>query len=228
MNILVNGSSITRGLESWPYQLQEITGCTLVNLALASSGYDYVFNSTVTEISQRRYDRVIVMWPESGRIDIRVGKPETYKDSSHTSEHQCQRNVKDGMLDEYVQRDWVFSFGPKTPGRSDLRSVDKLLQPFHQAISHPQILESELIKIISLQGILKEQGVPYTFLFWQPFKRFDRFEQYYNMIDWSNIYTDDYLETIVKRLGLVNPNDRHPTQAAHRVFAEQLHTWLDL
>ena len=58
MKILVNGSSISRGPESWPYRLQEATGCDLLNLAQASCGYDYVFETTVTELAQESYDLV--------------------------------------------------------------------------------------------------------------------------------------------------------------------------
>lgn len=228
MNILVNGSSISRGPEAWPYRLQELTGCNIVNLALSGSGWTYVFESTVTELSHRKYDQVLIMWPESGRIDLRVKDPSKFKDSINTSAHQVKQNSWPGKIvgpiddQDCVQQDWIFSYGTRTEGRPLEGSVDRLLEPIYRATDHALILESELIQLIGLQGILKSQKIPYMFMFWQPFKRFDRFNHYYNMIDWNNVYTDDYLQSIVRRHKMEDPNDLHPKEAAHRIFAEQI------
>lgn len=234
MNILVNGSSISRGPEAWPYRLQELTGCDIVNLAVAGSGYTYVFETTVTEISLRKYDRVLVMWPESGRVDLRVKDINNFKDSTLTSAHQVTLNTWPGKIigqiddQDCVQKDWIFGRSRTVTGQLESSSVGRLLEPIYRATEHAHILEAELIKIIALQGILKEQNLPYTFMFWQPFKRFDRFNHYYNMIDWNNVYTEDCLHSIVMRNNWRDSKDPHPIQAAHQIFAEQLQARLNL
>lgn len=234
MNILVNGSSISRGPEAWPYRFQELTGCSIVNLAVAGSGYTYVFETTVTEISQRKYDHVLVMWPESGRIDLRVKDVTRFKDSTLTSAHQVTLNTWPGKIDgqindqECVQKEWIFGQSRTVTGQLESSTVGRLLEPIYRETDHAHILESELIKIIALQAILKEQNIPYTFMFWQPVKRFDRFKHYYDMIDWNNFYIEDCLHSIVMRNNWSSPNDLHPIQAAHQIFAEQLQTRLNL
>ena len=68
-NLLVNGCSFSRGPNSWPYFLSNVN---LVNLAQAGAGNTYIHETTIAELSQRKYDLVIVMWTGIPRIDFKV------------------------------------------------------------------------------------------------------------------------------------------------------------
>lgn len=234
MNILVNGSSISRGPGSWPYHLQQDTNCDLVNLAVAGAGYTYIHETTVTALAERRYDLALIMWPESGRLDFRVDYIDRFDDSKNTSKYQSSVNTWPEKIklneqlgyddQELVQKNWIFSLG-HLQGQQD--NVAHLFKSCHAFIKHEQILERELVQLISLQGVLKAQGTPYLFMFWQPFKRFDRFEKYYAMIDWSMVYTQDYLEDITKRNNWFSEDGVHPSSSAHQRFAELIVERLD-
>lgn len=222
-NVLVNGASITRGPNRWPCYFQTATNCNLINLALSGCGHTYIHDNTVTELAQRSYDLVLVMWPESGRIDMRVGDVDQFDSLRHTSLFESMQNdwpekiVEPVNDQDYVQKDWIFSAGYLQHHQD---AIAQVFEPIHKLTTHAQILESELIKIISLQAILKQQGTPYLFMFWQPFKRFERFNHYYNMIDWTNVYTDNYLESIAKQNNWIGEDSIHPSDEAHKVFAD--------
>jgi hypothetical protein len=234
MKILVNGSSISRGPGSWPYHLQKHLNCNLTNLALAGAGHTYIHETTVTELATRKYDLVLIMWPESGRIDFRVDDIEKFADSKNTSFFQSSVNIwpekfeldaEQGYNDQYyVQKNWIFSLG-YLQGQQD--SVATIFKPCHQITRHEQIVERELIQIISLQSLLKSINQPYLFMHWQPIKRFERFEKYYSMLDWNLIYTDTCLEDIAKNNNWWDDDGNHPNASAHQVFSELIATKLN-
>ena len=231
MDILVNGSSMSRGAGSWPYYLQEKLGNNLVNLALGRSGNTYIHDSTIAELSQRSYDMVLIMWATEGRIDLRVADPTQFVDSDGTSAYQTSMNdwpdkqvfpIND---QDYIQKDWIFSFNRSKNWKTD--SVEKLFQPIHSLVKHEQYMESDLIKMISLQGVLKSLNIPYKFMFWWDFKRLPRFDQYYKMLDWSNIYTDISLEKIGKENNWYHEDGIHFNNQANELYAQHLANYLN-
>ena len=76
--ILVNGCSFSRGENSWPYQLQDLMNFDLVNLAQAACGNTYILESTISELSHRHYDFIIIMWSGVDRVDQRVDDIELF------------------------------------------------------------------------------------------------------------------------------------------------------
>ena len=230
MDILVNGSSMSRGAGSWPYYLQESLNCNLVNLALGRSGNTYIHDSTISELSQRKYDMVLIMWATEGRMDLRVGDLSQFANSDGTSLYQTSMNDWPSKTihpindQDYIQKDWIFSFNRSKKIGTD--SVEQLFQPIHSLVKHEQYMESDLIKMISLQGVLKSLNIPYKFMFWWDFKKFSRFDNYYNMLDWSNIYLGTSLETIGKENNCYHADGIHFNEHANELYAKHLAEYL--
>jgi len=226
MNILVNGASISRGPDSWPYFLKELLGCELVNLAMAGCGNTYIHETTISEISQRKYDLVLVMWAECGRMDFRVDDIAKFSDSHHTSIYQSAQNDWPSKIvrpiddQDYVEKNWIFSLGSMR-GHED--SVSEIFRPCHAITGHKEILKSEYIRMISLQSVLKEKKIPYLFMHWRPIKKFSRFEHLYNLLDWNNVYQDDSLEQIAERNNWTLEDGKHPTSDGHKYYANLLY-----
>ena len=220
---------MSRGADSWPYYLQEITKCTLTNLALGLSGNKYIHNSTITELSLRKYDMVLIMWATVGRIDMQVEDITQFADSKSTSVYQSAQNdwptkVIHPINDQdYVQKNWIFSHN-RDFSKED--SVSTLLRPLHTHTKQAQYMyiESDLIKMISLQSVLKSLNTPYLFMFWSDFHEFDRFTHLYNMIDWTNVYTDHTLESIGKKNNWYQKDKIHFNEQANEAYAKLIAT----
>ena len=227
MNVLVNGASVSRGENSWPYFLQQLLGCDLVNLSLAGCGNTYIHETTIQEIAQRHYDLVLIMWAECGRLDFRVDDIKKFSDSKNSSWYQSLQNDWPSKIvlpindQDYVEKNWIFSLGTLQGQRND--SVSKVFLPYHAITGYKQILESELIKMISLQAVLKSQKIPYLFMHWRPIKLFRRFQHLYDLVDWEKVYQDDCLEQIGQRNRWLQQDGVHPNHLAHKHYAELLY-----
>jgi hypothetical protein len=227
MNLLVNGASISRGPDSWPYYLQQMLDCNLVNLALAGCGNTYIHETTVGEIARRKYDLVLIMWAECGRMDFRVDDISKFSDSKNTSQYQSAQNDWPEKIvvpindQDYVEKNWIFSLGYMQGERTD--SVSQVFRPCHGITTHKQILESEYIRMISLQGVLKQQGIPYLFMHWRPIKTLSRFDHLRNLVDWTRVYQDECLETIAHDNSWLASDGVHPNAHAHKYYAELLY-----
>lgn len=117
MKILVNGCSFSRGPISWPYYLQELLNCELVNLAQSGAGNSYIHESTVSELVHREYDLVIIMWSGLSRLDFKVEQVAQFSKTPFTSDYQHRQNDWPGKViipvndQDYVEKDWVFGCG---------------------------------------------------------------------------------------------------------------------
>lgn len=226
MKLLVNGASISRGPDSWPYHLQTLLDCELVNLAQAGCGNTYIHETTVGEIARRHYDLVLIMWAECGRMDFRVDDISKFADSKNTSLYQSQQNdwpskiVEPVNDQDYVEKNWIFSLGAM---RGQYDSVSRVFLPCHAVTGYKQVLESEYIRMISLQSILQAQGIPYLFMHWRPIKTFKRFQHLNALVDWSKVYQDDCLESISKRHEWLAQDGIHPDLRAHHHYAKLLY-----
>ena len=228
MNILVNGSSVSRGNDSWPYYLQEKIGkdCNIVNLAQAGSGNAYIHESTVEEISQRKYDLVLIQWSYANRLDIRVKDITKFQDTTYTSDYQSQQNDWPSKVvwpvndQDYVQKNWIFGCGYiNEPGTESLK---KVLKGYYDVTDVEEHVFSKLIKIISLQNTLKAQNIPYLFVPYRPITQLARFKHLTDMIDESRVFD-------VSLYKLSTDNDKtfdatqHPLPGIQQVYAEQLY-----
>lgn len=227
MNILVNGTSISRGAGSWPYCLQKLIGnAEIVNLAQAGAGNTYIHESTVAEISQRTYDLVLIQWTYVDRVDIRVKDISKFNDTEYTSNFQSQQNdwpdKKIYPVDDqdYVQKDWAFGCGYINQRLDD--SIGRVFKEYYAVTGFNEHMSSSLIKIISLQNTLKALGVPYMFIEYRPMARFDRFQQLYQLIDWDQFSKITPLFESARERNALD-DTLHPFIECHLDYADALY-----
>jgi hypothetical protein len=227
MNILLTGNCNSRGPGSWPYYLKDILDCDLVNLSIAGSSNPYIYEATISELSKRPYDLVLIMWGESTHTSVPVNDISKYADSENTSLHQSNVNdwpekTVDPINDQdRVPKNWIMNAGWRA-GKND--SVAKFFEQYHQAVTYEQMLESDIYRMIGLQGFFKASNQPYLFLYGRPYTKFKRFEHLYNLIDWSQFYQEDTLKEIVSRNNneLRGENNRWPNSVGKKLYAEKL------
>lgn len=228
MNILINGTSITRGKGQWPCFLQEKLdkSHSIINLAQAGAGNTYIHESTVSEISKRPYDLVLIQWAYFDRLDIRVNDIHNFRDTAYTSEFQAKQNDWPGKIiwpvndQDYVEKNWVFGCGYINERKDD--SVGKLFRDYYKHTGHVEFIQASLIKMISLQNTLKVMNIPYLFMRYRPMVRLARFKHLYDMIDWSNFYDGKLIHTIAKEMNAFDFTS-HPFPSAQAAFAGELH-----
>jgi virulence-associated protein VapD len=224
MNILVNGSSFSRGERSWPTLLQQELGCNLVNLSVAGSGNTYIQETTIAELAQRQYNKVIIMWSPFDRIDVKVKDIDTFK-TTYTSKYQVTLNDWPNKVlhpvndQDYVEKDWVFGCGYLNKD-TDPALVD-LFAGYYNHTDRWQQFYSNLIRVISLQGFLKSIDQPYLFTFARQFRQFTRYEHLYSLLDWDNIYETD-LQAIVRENNWFEADGIHPDNRAHEYYVKEI------
>jgi hypothetical protein len=230
MNILVNGTSISRGDKSWPYYLQHLIGsCNIINLAQAGSGNAYIHESTVVEIAQRKYDLVLIQWTYVDRLDVRVKDISKFSDTEYTSKFQSEQNdwpskqIYPTNDQDYVQKDWVFGCGYINERKDD--SIGRLFKEYYNVTSFAEHMNASLIKIISLQNTLAALNIPYLFIEYRPMVQFDRFAHLCELIDWSQFANTPHLFDIAQERGALD-DTLHPSTECHAIFANHLYTEL--
>ena len=226
MNILINGTSISRGKNSWPYFLQSQMDCSLINLAQAGSGNTYIHEATVAELSERPYDLVLIQWTYADRFDFRVKDISKFSDTTYTTNFQCEQNdwpskqIHPVNDQDYVQPDWIFGCGYLNERQDD--SIGQVFKPLYQHVGANEHVFSTLIKIISLQNTLKALGVPYLFMEYRPMTQLSRFDQLYKLIDWNNFYSGKHLFTIAKEHDALD-DTLHPSTECQKLYAVDLY-----
>jgi hypothetical protein len=219
--LLVNGCSFSRGPTAWPYQL---TGVEVVNLACAGSGNTYIYESTISEISKRDYNFVAVMWTGIERIDIKVENIDVFDKSKYTSKYQSTKNDWSGKViypvndQDYVEKDWVFGCGfiNQEPELLNYKLFDK----FYQHSGFNEFAQGLLIKMISLQSVLKQLEIPYLFMYYNDYKsELKKFSNLYDMLDQTNIFNEYNINTITKTNGWFDEDRIHPGVLAHKEWA---------
>lgn len=223
MVVLVNGCSFSRGPGSWPYALQSIYNFELVNLAQAGAGNTYIFESTVSEISLRQYNLVLIMWSGPNRIDYRV---DTKFVTSYTSEYQSKKNDWQEKIiypindQDYVQKDWIFGCGYLNADKE----LKEIFYPYYKNTSYNQMVDSFLIKVIALQDILKQKNIPYVFSFYDNYlneiKEIN--PNLYRLIDWNCCCIETNIDTIMHKNNWFDVDGSHPNQQAHWAWAKEL------
>jgi hypothetical protein len=247
MKILVNGSSISSGFitwkmdpdtqtmtpyqDAWPYHLQKKLNCDMVNLAVAGAGNTYIHETTVSELSQRSYDLVLIKWTDFDRLDLRVNNPVLFSSLRYTSQAQSKKDpnnfLSNVVIDtDFIQQDWIFSGEYRQSKINDPGgNVDTLFGQHN--FSSPMIqLENSLIKIISLQGVLKSLGIPYRFLFYKPLTGQRRFPNLFKLIDWQNVFNDPHLFSLAHDNNWWDHSIQHPTVEAYSAYADLLADYL--
>lgn len=221
MRILVNGSSVSSGNTAWPSVLQTKIECDLINLSLPGAGNNYITDSTIAELSKRKYDLVLIMWADFMRLDIKIQNPDDFSNTQYTSANQSKLTYHaDSQEINYIEKDWVFGVLACGTNAVDAESsVKELFDGYYKFSSHRQHLFSSLIKIISLQNTLKTLNIPYIFMTYHPFVGQHRFPELFKMIDWDQVY-QEHLHNIAVSNNWWNTVTNHPTPSAYSHYAD--------
>jgi hypothetical protein len=222
MRILVNGASISAEKHGWPHQLQKLLNCELTNLSVASCGYDYVHDSTVAELSQRSYDLVLVMWPAIAvRTDWKVDDVTQFGSDAWTSAYHAAGN-------DLIESDWIFGGSHIVDESQDIpveqRSrLSRMFADYYSVVKPPQLIRQSLLRIITLQSVLKSMNIPYVFMNALPTKALPRFSHLYKMIDHDSFFNQDHIMPYCSRHNLLEVGDAtHPSEAGHLAYAKLL------
>jgi hypothetical protein len=229
--VLVNGCSFSRGPNSWPYFLQKQIGFDLVNLAQAGAGNTYIHHSTVSELSLRKYDLVLIMWSGLNRIDVQVEDIELFDQTTYTSKYQSSRNdwaekicvpVND---QDYVEKNWVF--GPRGINSDPVLKKTGLFDGLYRYCGPRQWLSTSLIHMISLQSFLKQQNIPYVFMFYNDYVDLLKTDSKYTLLDQTNLFINDNLNSLARSINSYDIDNVHPGSLAHENWANKLQIFLD-
>ena len=223
MNILINGASNNVGSYAWPYQLQKLLNCELTNLSIPGCGNDYVHDTTINKLGEKKYDLVIIMWPSIPlRTDWKVDVIQQFGPDPWTSAYHIDESPD-------AESDWILgashivdeSMGTPTEYRSFL---SKKFADYYSVVKPPQLMRSALIKMVSLQGVLKAHGIPHVFTYTAPIKNAQRFDYLEQMLDKEFFYDGELLTPLCLRKGYYDPDDpmQHATEPGHIEFAELL------
>lgn len=232
IDILVNGASVSRGPNSWPYELSEQLNANLVNLSQAGAGAQYILYTTLSEIYLREYNLVIIMWPEPTRYDLQVENISDFSTSPYTSEHQSRMNdwpekviypVND---QDFVQKDWAFGIG-HVNGDKTLRQM-KVFDSIYRYVGVKQFAQRTVNNIILLQNTLKQLNIPYIFTFDNDYTELLKETDLYSKIDFTNVITNTYLFSIAARLNDYAEDKLHPGDNAHKEWALILKKYIDI
>jgi hypothetical protein len=230
VNILVNGSSPSRGPGSWPYLVQQHYNADLVNLAQAGAGNNYIADATINELTQRKYDLVMIMIADLRRFDIKVSNIDRFNDTIYTSKYQKNMNdwpekqvwpVND---QDYVDDNWVFGCGyinTKDP------SIVELFDSYYRNTNADTQYFASYCKILGLQGFLKSLNQPYLMCGTRNFTKLERFSSLYEALDFDHIVNDVSIFEIANKINSWEPDGIHPGAKAHELYAQHLIEHLD-
>ena len=224
IKLLVNGCGFSRGPSSWPYQLK---GVDVTNLACSGAGNNYIHDTTVSELSKRKYDFVAVMWSKITRVDIKVNAIEQFRNSTNTSEYQSSKNdwpekkifpIND---QDFVEKDWVFGQGFLNKNKDPVIVDSNIFNGIYNNKADHQFVYDLLIKMISLQAILKQLNIPYLFMFYQNYEH-ELFEymNFYDMLDKTHIYNAENIYDIAIQKESFELDRYTPGATAQTTWAE--------
>lgn len=220
-NLLVNGCSFSRGPGSWPYHLKYQN---IVNLAQAGAGNTYIHESTMSELSQRHYDFVVIMWTGIHRVDLQVADIMDFAESKYTSQYQHQQNdwpekiVNPVNDQDYVEKNWVFGCGHVNHDLAIKRS--RVFEGIYRHVGQDQFKNALLIKMISLQNTLKQLQIPYLFGFYQDYDwQLRTNSNLYQLLDQNQIFNQQNINTIATTNNWLDQDGHHPGVQAHKTWA---------
>ena len=232
VNVLVNGASLCRGPNSWPYFLSELCNFNLVNLSQAGAGNQYIHNSTMSELYERSYDLVIIMWTEFKCVDMQVEDISYFSSSPYTSMYQSKMNDWPEKIvypfndQEIVQKDWVFGVG-HINGDKTLKNI-KIFDSIYRYIGLKQLVHQSVLHMLSLQNTLKTLNIPYIFLYGNDCIDTLKSNRLYEFIDQNNVFCEDFILSITQRLNDFAEDKLHPGDKAHKEWALMLQKYINV
>jgi hypothetical protein len=231
MRLLVNGCSFSRGPTAWANHLAQELSADLVNLAQAGAGNTYIAQTTQSELAQRKYDLVIVMWSGLERIDLQVERIQDFVETRYTSLYQSSQNdwaekiVNPVNDQDYVQKDWVFGVGHLNKDKFLLNNGLFTKQYLYQGLD--QHIQRSMYHMISLQSYLEVHNISYVFAFYQNYVQLlQRHPHLLAQLDKDNWYNTTNLFDIAKQTNDYDADGFHPGPTAHRQWAQLLHQFI--
>lgn len=225
MRILTNGCSFSRGPTAWPNHIAKWFNADLVNLAQAGAGNTYISRATMSELQARSYDLVLIMWSGLERIDLQVEDIDLFDATIYTSKYQSQQNDWPSKIvhpvndQDYVQKNWVFGTGFINQDKAIIDSG--LFQSQYRFQDFDNHLQRSFFDMLSLENYLQNHNIPYAFAFYQNY--IDQVNCYTDQLDWRNIYNDQNLYDITKRINDWDSDGFHPGPLAQKLWAQELH-----
>jgi hypothetical protein len=226
--VLVNGCSFSCGPDTWPYYLQKKIGFNLINLAQGSAGNKYIHDSTIDELSQRKYDMVIIMWSGLGRFDCQVEDISLFEQSRWTSLQQKRHNDWPGKIihpindQDYVDENWIFA----CMNNNEYLKKIKFGDTHFKYVGIEQLQLQFLRYMISLQSILKQLEIPYLFTFYMDYYKELKDNKLFCMIDHDNVFDVENIYNITVKNNWFNKDKIHPGNQAHTMWADIISTHL--
>ena len=223
-NVLVNGCSFSRGPGSWPYHLQKNLNFNLVNLSQAAAGNLYIHNATISEITKRSYDLVIIMWSGLERVDVQVENISLFSQTALTSYSQSKLNDWPEKIvypvndQDYVEKNWVLAAGNTDEYLKSIKFADTQ----YRYVGREQAIQQSLIHMISLQSVLKQMNIPYFFTFYRNYIPTLEKHFLFQHLDTNNMYTDQTIQDIANKHNSFAPDKQHPGDIAHKMWADLL------
>ena len=218
MKILINGPSVSLGPISWPVQLsvrpdikQDIE---IVNFSRIGCGNNYIQQSTIAELSQRKYDLVIISWTYFFRRDFRSRAPTALL---HGLELEDPHLLNNPYLDKF----WFFEKTPEYVHLLDsthgfnLKNYLEAGRFYNMLYTNEYRLEETLLNIISLQSVLKSLNIPYLFTFYKPLLHLKKFQHLHNLIDYNNVHRIHLFHLAKRHHQIIN---NHPDLPAHNDY----------
>ena len=195
-------------------------------LASAGSGNQAIAARTIYEISQNKYDQVVVIWSGINRLDFPVSE-------------ELNRTYPENKPNAWISRChvgsmvWFHSGGMLGSGTGNLTATPEVIKKFFQAqylgtTSGSQYLtELTLLSIISTQAVLYKAKIPYQMGFIYDTQRSIPGAQeehshgimykdtpLYSAVDWTKFTRFDSPYEWAKRQGRLEPDQYHPTRNA--------------
>lgn len=229
--VLVNGCSFSRGPVAWPYALQKKYEFDLVNLAQAGAGNTYIHNSTISELAERNYDLVLIMWTGLDRTDLLVEDVRLFDQTPYTSNYQRTRNdwaekIVEPINDQdYVNPNWVFGCGFINGDKNLINSG--LFNGYYKYVGHRENISIFLTHLISTQSFLKQLNIPYVFMFYQDYINELIIDNKYKFIDQSYLLINDNISNIALRCNSYDSDDMHPGLMANEIWASNIESFLN-
>ena len=161
------------------------------------------------------------------RVDIKVNDISLFESSAYTSQYQSGRNdwlekkvepFNDQIL---VEKDWVFGCGHINGDNKIIKAG--LFDGIYRYQDDLQFQYQFLQRIVATQSFLKQQDIPYVFMFYKNFIRdLQKSTTLYNIVDWNNCFTEHNLYDIATDIGSFDKDGIHPGIDANRVWAQKL------
>jgi hypothetical protein len=171
MNILVNGSCFNRGglhgEEPGWVDLLDKSKYNVDNFSLRGAGCVYTLETTVNILTKKKYDAVIIVWPQLYKTDIKTSNVQTFPNIQKTSYYISRQTELASSLLNFsnvdhtkFEQNWVFNNYPKLD--------DILYEEWFDFLKHTDyktMVTSNLLKVYILQQFLKSLNIPFLFYF---------------------------------------------------------------